>query len=232
MKPPKELFYPIKPWLITQEFGKNNVPFYKQDGKKGHSGIDIVAKHGQKVFASHDGKCFPQVDDHGGNGVVLWSDNDYYTIYWHLIDDDAVVHTGQEVKAGDLIGYADNTGQSTGDHLHFGLHIIGEDLKNGYNGFTDPQPYLNGKYAEEIQTPVIVPKYSFTRTLKIKDWNKDVRELQTLLKAQNLYSGAVDGVFGNITLLAVKSFQNIHHLVSDGVVGKKTNAELNKLLNI
>ena len=42
------------------------------------------------------------------------------TIYWHLIKE-IPVKVGQKVQAGDVVGYADNTGFSTGDHLHFGL---------------------------------------------------------------------------------------------------------------
>jgi len=40
------------------------------------------------------------------------------------------------VNAGDVIGYQDNTGFSTGSHLHFGLYKGGLDI--------DPAPYLGG----------------------------------------------------------------------------------------
>lgn len=44
------------------------------------------------------------------------------------------VEDGQEVKAGDKIGYAGSTGRSTGPHLHY------EVIKNGKN--LDPMKYL------------------------------------------------------------------------------------------
>jgi N-acetylmuramoyl-L-alanine amidase len=38
------------------------------------------------------------------------------------------------------------------------------------------------------------------------------------------YTGAIDGIFGKLTLKAVKSFQTDHYLVVDGIWGEKTNA--------
>lgn len=231
MKP--ELYYPLKPVFVTQSFAQNLNPAYLQAGQKGHGGIDFRAYHGQPVYASHDGTCFPTVDDHGGNGIVLQADpiyKNFFTIYWHLILDNAVVQTNQKVKAGDLLGYADSTGQSTGDHLHFGLTIYPADYNNGYQGHIDPQPYFNGKYAEEINNPVpIPPKYQFTKVLRLKAWSNDVKQLQLALKAQSLYLGAIDGIFGPITEQSVKAFQSAHGLVADGIVGAKTNAILNTL---
>lgn len=227
MKKP-DLFYPVKPAYINQAFGANMNAFYKQQGLKGHSGIDFQAHHGQPIYAAHDGTAYPQIDSHGGNGVVLRSGTDYYTLYWHLIQDDAVVHTEQEIKAGDLLGYADNTGTSTGDHLHFGLCIIGTDQNNGYDGKIDPQPYFNGKFAEEINNPT--PKFVFTKTLKLGQWNADVKEMQIILQKYGTYTGAVDGVFGPKTLKSLKDFQISHDLIPDGVSGIKTNAVLNSLL--
>lgn len=165
-----ELFYPVKPNWVNQGFG-NVMPVYTGMGLAGHNGIDFQAIHGQPVYASHDGTCYPEIDGNGGNGVVIRTDETYEyqgkqvyfkTIYWHLMKADAVVKTGQKVKAGDLIGYADNTGTSTGDHLHFGLKPQawnGESdwtwynvaQSNGFLGAVDPTPYFNGYYAQDAQ---------------------------------------------------------------------------------
>lgn len=233
-----ELLLPVKPFHLNQGFGQNLNSFYAQQGMKGHGGLDMYAKHGEPIYAAIGGVCYPQIDSHGGNGVVIITKDKYEfngdetyakVIYWHLIQDDAVVHTGQEVKTGDLIGYADNTGTSTGDHLHFGLYpcdINGNNLfpTNGYGGAIDPSPYGSDKYAQDINNA----KYIFTKTLKKGNWNADVKELQQKLKDMSLYSGVIDGVFGPKTELAVKAFQTAHGLISDGIVGPKTNAELNK----
>ncbi len=162
-----DLFYPVRPYSLNQAFG-GNPDLYKQFGIKGHNGLDLLATHGQPVYAAHDGTCFPEIDANQGHGVVIRSDEAYEyngeavhfkSIYWHLVQADAVVKTGQKVKAGDLIGYADNTGFSLGDHLHFGLKPQAwneeswtwwnTEQKNGYLGAIDPEPFFNGYYAQD-----------------------------------------------------------------------------------
>ena len=84
------------------------------------------------------------------------------SIYWHLLADGILVRAGQNVKVGDVIGLADSTGISKGDHLHFGLKPMyqGEEdwqwtnfqQDNGYKGAIDPNPFFNGVYADSAQT--------------------------------------------------------------------------------
>jgi len=49
-----------------------------------------------------------------------------------------------------------------------------------------------------------------------------VTQIQTTLKNQGLYSGAVDGVFGSATEAAVKKYQQKNGLTPDGKVGTAT----------
>lgn len=166
-----ELFKPIKPFLISQAFGKNSLPLYFSLGMLGHNGLDLVAGHGQEVRAAHDGiVTFAGEDGSAGWGVVLRTENEreygnatafFKTIYWHLLP--AIpVKAGQKIKCGQVIGFADNTGLSTGDHLHFGLKPVfqGEqdwqwgnvEQLNGYFGAVDPLPYLSKMYAEDFRS--------------------------------------------------------------------------------
>lgn len=46
--------------------------------------------------------------------------------------------------------------------------------------------------------------------------------LQITLKNLNLYSGAIDGIFGTNTLNAVQNFQRNNNITSDGIVGDAT----------
>jgi hypothetical protein len=207
---------------------------------KGHNGIDYGAKDGTPVYATHEGVAYIEIDSSGGNGVVIRSEDKYEyngkavnfkTIYWHLKENNVCIKRFQKVKAGDLIGYADNTGFSTGSHLHFALKPCykgesnsiwyNEDQNNGYKGAIDPEPYFNGMYP--------VQKYNFTKTLKLGMWNSDVKELQSILKEHDFYQGDLDGHFGPMTLKAVKNFQTWKSLFSDGIVGPKTNKVLNIL---
>lgn len=175
-----QLSYPINgnPIVLTQRFA-NVDPMYTNMGMRGHNGLDYRTYHGQPVYASHDGYASYQVDSGGGHGVVIISDKEYEvngetshikSIYWHLVDplkepkfkSPIADKTGfVKVESGDLIGYADNTGMSTGTHLHFGLKTVakGEDQwvwyntnqNNGYFGCIDPQPFFNGSTQVQIE---------------------------------------------------------------------------------
>lgn len=178
------LYYPVTPIHFNQYFGQNLNPIYKKEGLPGHNGIDFMASHGQPIYASHDGWASFQIDSAGGHGVVLITDQQFddgnggqcyfKTIYWHMCDglkepkfqSPIADKTGfVKVSRGDLLGYADSTGQSTGDHLHFGLKKVAQgenwgtwynlEQNNGYQGAIDPAPYFNGLFARyDIPQPV------------------------------------------------------------------------------
>lgn len=65
------------------------------------------------------------------------------------------------------------------------------------------------------------------RLLKYGASGPDVKELQTMLNGHGFYSAEIDGDFGPVTKTAVEEFQTTAGLVSDGIVGPKTWAELN-----
>lgn len=69
--------------------------------------------------------------------------------------------------------------------------------------------------------------FSITRNLRVGMSGSDVAALQTILNNAKGYHLTVDGIFGNGTLSAVKSFQSIVGLSADGVVGPATTAKLN-----
>lgn len=166
-----ELWYPIKnPFSITQKFGENLIPLYKELGMIAHNGIDAYGAEGQPIYAAHDGEVtFTGEDGSGGLGVVIrtlepleYKDTAtgqafFKTIYWHCQKGSFLVKPGDLVKAGEQIASCDNTGMSTGSHLHFGLKPIkpGEEnwqwfnleKDNGYMGAIDPLPYFNGYFA-------------------------------------------------------------------------------------
>jgi len=222
---------PLEYWGVNQYFGLNFNNFYKEIGMKGHNGIDLFALDSTPVYASHDGRVtFAGYDGAGGLGVVIrtleeFADSEgtgyfWKTVYWHLKKDTLKVTGGQNVKAGDLIGLADNTGRSTGSHLHWGLKPIekGEEdwiwwnavQDNGYMGAVDPMPYV------EV-------KYGFTQFLRFGSVNNDVKQLQIKLDIKPF-----DGIFGKLTLAGVKKFQKEQGLIVDGLVGRNTRAKLNE----
>ncbi|NWG06118.1 MAG: peptidoglycan DD-metalloendopeptidase family protein [Chloroflexi bacterium] len=129
---------------ITQLFGENP-QIYKKWGFPGHNGVDYGIANGTPVGAAAAGFVAAVSFENGGYGnYVKLSHKDgaktFYTYYAHLAS--AAVSPGQKVKAGDTVGFSNNTGASTGPHLHFGLRIDGENPS--YKGYVDPMPYFMG----------------------------------------------------------------------------------------
>ena len=84
-----------------------------------HLGIDIAAGEGAPVYAADSGVVTEIGNDESGYGNVIEIDhgNGYVTIYGHF----SVIEVKmcQSVYAGQRIGAAGNTGDSTGGNLHF-----------------------------------------------------------------------------------------------------------------
>lgn len=221
-----KLYYPVKPWLVTQRFGETAfLSYYATNGVNvvGHNGMDILTTRGQPIYAAHDGVCYPEVDNKQGHGVVLRSVDkfdyngqslSFKTIYWHLIDN-IPVKTGQAVKAGEIIGYSNSTGLSSGDHLHFGLKPVGvneangawfnTEQNNGYQGAIDPEPYFNKEYAVDIGKPT---SNYFNVNLQRGSTGEEVKKLQKFLVGLGYLSESeVIGIYGPRTQNAVFMFQ-------------------------
>lgn len=167
------LYYPTYPYKLHQGFGvclPSICSKYRELGLNGHNGEDLWAPDGHEVRAAHDGiVTFAGYDGSGGLGIVIRTTAQYEykdsqaffkTIYWHLKEQSPRVRASQEVKAGDIIALADNTGMSTGSHLHFGLKPIhqGEndwewwnaEDSNGFKGAIDPAPFWTGIHSKDI----------------------------------------------------------------------------------
>lgn len=236
------LYYPCKPYSLNQDFG-NPDPKYLAMGLKGHNGLDLFAPDGVRVRAAHSGTItYAGLDGSNGLLIVLRTNEEYEyekgtayfkTLYCHLKTGSIVVHPDDVVHAGDLLALADNTGFSTGSHLHFGLKPVhqGEEewqwynleQDNGYNGAIDPNPYLNGLYADDID-----PRFKFTRNLSLYSYGTDVYELQKRLVKDGVADFTPVGVYGPKTRLAVIAFQAKYGIDQTGSVGPITRASLNR----
>ena len=130
---------------ITQEYGQN-LRDYASIGIPFHNGLDIAFEEWTEVYASHDGEAHFTEDSMKGLGVVVVG-KECKTIYWHLREAVRPLGSRWQVKTGDLLGYGDSTGYSTGHHLHYGLKLLDNagnvlDRQNGVDGAVDPMPYL------------------------------------------------------------------------------------------
>ena len=93
-------------------------------GNAGHRGTDIPAPEGTPILAAHSGTVLVSGwNDSYGNQVLLDNGAGLSTRYAHMTQ--TAVTAGEAVTAGQVIGYVGNTGDSTGNHLHF------EVMQNG-----------------------------------------------------------------------------------------------------
>ena len=86
-----------------------------------HDGVDFALPMRTPLYAVTDGKILlARRDQFGGLYIdLVMADDNHRARYVHL--DTFVAREGQQVKAGDLIGFSGNSGKSTGPHLHFGI---------------------------------------------------------------------------------------------------------------
>ncbi|NUT55635.1 MAG: peptidoglycan DD-metalloendopeptidase family protein [Thermoleophilia bacterium] len=110
-----------------------------------HHGQDIFAPLGAPLLAVADGTLF-SIGWNERGGYRLWlrdrQGNQFY--YAHLSAFSPLAVDGNEVKAGDVVGFLGNTGdaQTTPYHLHFEIHPVGL-LPLGYDGVVNPFAYLS-----------------------------------------------------------------------------------------
>lgn len=128
---------------INQYFGVNPQN-YAGFGLPGHEGLDFRAPDGSKIFAVAPGVVASvQPTDAGhpyGIYVRLNHVDNWQTTYGHLRQ--AMVQPGQQVAAGQLLGLADNTGNSFGSHLHLTLKRLGATYQNWPSNIHDPTPFI------------------------------------------------------------------------------------------
>ena len=99
-----------------------------------HSGVDLAVAEGTPVYAADNGKVIVAEDSGNGYGnyIIIDHQNGFKTLYGH--NSELLVSVGDIVAKGDKIALSGNTGNSTGPHLHFEIHVNDEKV--------DPQQYL------------------------------------------------------------------------------------------
>ncbi len=124
----------------------------RDGGERKHKGNDLMAPKMTPVYAAQDGVVTRMSSsERSGYYIVIRHPGQWETFYIHLnndtpgTDDNRAsreyifadgLKVGDEVLAGDLIGYVGDSGNAevTAPHIHFELHKNGEPI--------DPYPYL------------------------------------------------------------------------------------------
>ena len=106
-----------------------------------HNGIDIEANGGSSIYAAYTGKVTSAdwKDGYGYMVIIYHADLGVYTFYAHASQ--LLVSAGASVNQGDIIAQVGSTGNSSGNHLHFG---ICDTLQAGWPARTyyDPLSYF------------------------------------------------------------------------------------------
>ena len=111
---------------ITSQFGHRIDPITGEVSS--HTGTDIACAEGTPILAAADGTVTVanSLDSWGGSyGYYIQIDHGggLETLYAHCSS--ICVTTGQQVQAGEVIGYVGHTGRVTGNHLHLEVRIDG-----------------------------------------------------------------------------------------------------------
>jgi murein DD-endopeptidase MepM/ murein hydrolase activator NlpD len=117
---------------LADGFARRTDPFSGEGSF--HKGVDITAPTGTKVRATADGVVVQAEMVTGGFGRLIIVDHGggIQTYYAHLSK--MLVHAGQEMHRGEVIGLVGSSGRTTTPHLHYELHTGGAPI--------NPYPYL------------------------------------------------------------------------------------------
>lgn len=127
-----QFIHPLPGATVTSKFGMRLHPVLGTS--KMHNGVDYSKGCGSEVLASDSGTVtFSDYKRASGYRIDIDHGNGFSTGYFHL-NSKLLVNEGDTVSQGDVIGYEDTTGRSTGCHLHF------EVRENGNH--VDPQLHV------------------------------------------------------------------------------------------
>lgn len=131
-------------WMEERNYG----------GKRGHEGTDLMAGENVRglypIISITDGTVV-KIGwlEKGGNRIGIWTEAGAYFYYAHL-DSYANLKVGDQVKAGQLLGFMGDTGYGEAGtkgmfpvHLHLGIYIYPDGTEMSIN------PYAILKYAEQ-----------------------------------------------------------------------------------
>ncbi|MCH7788185.1 MAG: peptidoglycan DD-metalloendopeptidase family protein [Acidobacteria bacterium] len=131
-EPVPVLMPPVDQFSYSSGFGTRVHPIFGD--VRMHNGLDVAGSEGTPIRAAADGIVVMAMLREGfGNVVVIDHGGRSATVYAHQVE--FAVEFGQEVVAGEIIGYVGSTGYSTGPHLHFEVRSYGQAI--------DPVPQID-----------------------------------------------------------------------------------------
>lgn len=89
-----------------------------------HKGIDLAARIGTPIQATGNGviEIIGRQNAYG-NMIKIRHDNQFSSIYGHMLKFQKGLSKGSKVKRGQIIGFVGQTGLASGPHCHYEFHI-------------------------------------------------------------------------------------------------------------
>lgn len=144
-----------------------------------HYGVDYDMKEGTPVKTPMGGKVRKWYDNYGGGNAITVTKGKTSLWFMHLAEQ--LRKTGEQVKAGQLVGKSGNTGSMTNyRHLHFQVMNGGESNKNAI----DPVPWLKKNSGGGANKPA-------------KQWIPEIKRAAKQMKV-NLSGGELNGIVAQI----------------------------------
>ena len=132
---------------IASQFGYRVDPI--TGNLSSHTGTDIACAEGTPILAAADGTVTVAngLDSWGGSyGYYIQIDHSggLETLYAHCSS--ICVTTGQQVQAGEVIGYVGHTGRVTGNHLHWEVRVdrSRKDAMSFFNVYNEGEKMQTG----------------------------------------------------------------------------------------
>jgi len=112
----------IKPEYIQPAQGTITSGYGMRWGRM-HKGIDIAAAVGTPIIAAADGQVISSGWNRGGYGLLVEIRHMDGSVTRYAHNSKVLVSVGQSVTQGQAIALMGSTGNSTGSHCHFEIHL-------------------------------------------------------------------------------------------------------------
>ncbi|MBQ9807739.1 MAG: peptidoglycan DD-metalloendopeptidase family protein [Ruminococcus sp.] len=185
------------------------------DSSAYHNAVDIEAAGGTNIYAVYPGTVVSAdwKDAYGYLIILRHDDLGIYTFYAHCSQ--ILVSAGQSVAQGDVIGLVGSTGQSSGNHLHYG---ICNNLASGWPTCTYYDPLTYFTYVDN-------PQQGSTPTCSCSEEYAGIYTTKGLTTYLNIRSGhgtsysVIGSIYPGDTVIVTKSDGTWAHVTANGVSG-------------
>lgn len=143
-------------YIITSGFGTRPSP--GGIGSTQHEGDDIAMLPAPGSVLAAAGGTVKVAGPYGGlgNSVVLDNGSGISTTYGHMAELDSAITVGATVMISQRLGLEGSTGNSTGNHLHFGVAVNGK--------YINPIPFMS-QHGAPLNGQVVAPGPPLTTNL-------------------------------------------------------------------